>query len=69
MSDQEKQIFYNFRKIIGDYSFVLPCHDPSTAWYEWNMYVECCNSLSIPGQPSVNRYLKYRQYLKEVGVL
>jgi hypothetical protein len=43
--------------------------DPTTPWYEWIMYCECCESLQVPGQPHLGRYTKYRNYLKEVGVL
>lgn len=59
----------NLRKIIGDYSPEFPFHDSTTAWYEWNMYVECCKSLGVEDQPSIRRYMGYRNYLKSVGVL
>jgi hypothetical protein len=59
----------DFRNIIGHYSLEFPAHDSTTAWYEWNMYVECCESLNIQGQPKWQRYASYRNYLKEVGVL
>jgi hypothetical protein len=59
----------NFRKIVGYYSQDKPALDPTTAWFEWNSYCECCKSLSIQGQPNINRYMRYRNYLKEVGVL
>jgi hypothetical protein len=59
----------DFRKIIGDYSTDFPFHDPTTPWYDWNMYDECCRSLDIKGQPHIGRFLAYRRYLKEVGVL
>jgi hypothetical protein len=43
--------------------------DPTTPWYEWLSYCECCYSLQVPGQPHLGRYMRYRNYLKEVGVL
>lgn len=59
----------DFRKNMGYYSKEFPTHDSTTSWYEWNMYVECCNSLNVPNQPSVGRFMRYRNYLKEIGVL
>jgi hypothetical protein len=44
--------------------------DPTTPWYEWLSYCECCKSLGpIPNQPSLGRFMRYRNYLKLVGVL
>jgi len=43
--------------------------DPTTPWYEWLCYCEICYQLGVEGQPSMVRYMRYRQYLKEVGVL
>lgn len=43
--------------------------DPTTPWYEWLSYCECCYSLKVSGQPSITRFMKYRNYLKEVGLL
>lgn len=59
----------NFREVVGVYSIEYPFHDPTTPWYEWNMYIECCKSLDVPGQPSLGRFMAYRRYLKSVGVL
>jgi hypothetical protein len=59
----------DFRKIVGEYSSDFPYHDPTTAWYEWNMYIECCRSLQVPRQPHLGRFMRYRNYLKEIGVL
>ena len=38
--------------------------DETTPWYEW-----ICYQLDVPGQPSVGRFMRYRNYLKEIGVL
>lgn len=43
--------------------------DPTTPWYEFLMYCEICHQLGIEDQPSMNRYMRYRNYLKSVGVL
>jgi hypothetical protein len=43
--------------------------DETTPWYEFLTYCEICYQLNVPGQPSMVRYMRYRQYLKEVGVL
>jgi hypothetical protein len=44
-------------------------YDDTTAWNEFLMYAEICYQLNVPGQPSITRYMRYREYLKEVGVL
>ena len=59
----------DFRKIIGYYSPEFPVYDPTTPWYEWNMYVECCNSLDVKDQPHWQRYKAFSNYLKSIGVL
>ncbi len=57
----------NFRKIMGYYDSRYPALDPTTPHYEFNSYIECCESLDIA--PSLQRYMAYRRYLKSVGVL
>ena len=59
----------DFRKNMGYYSMEHPALDPTTPHYEFNSYVECCRSLNVPNQPSVGRFMRYRNYLKEIGVL
>jgi len=59
----------DFRKNIGYYSMEFPALDPTTSWYEFNSYIECCESLGIKDQPKIGRFLRYRRYLKEVGVI
>jgi hypothetical protein len=54
---------------VGYYDPRYPVLDPTTPQYEFTSYVECCKSLNVPGQPSITRYTRYREYLKEVGVL
>lgn len=49
--------------------FPYHVYDPTTPWYEWLMYCEICYQLDIKGQPNWNRFTRYRQYLKEVGVI
>lgn len=43
--------------------------DPTTPWYEFLAYSEICHQLNVSGQPNIGRFLAYRRYLKEVGVL
>ena len=59
----------DFRKIVGYYDPRYPALDPTTPQYEFLMYAEICYQLDVPGQPSITRYTRYREYLKEVGVL
>lgn len=46
-----------------------PQLDPTTPWYEWISYCECCESLGVINQPRIGRFMAYRRYLKEVGVI
>ena len=57
----------DFRKIVGDYSIEYPALDPTTPHYEFNCYVECCKSLNRPVR--IGGFMKYRAYLKEIGIL
>jgi hypothetical protein len=43
--------------------------DPTTPWFEWLSYCECCASLGVKNQPHLGRFMRYRAYLKEVGVI
>lgn len=52
--------------IMDDVYHVL---DETTPWFEWLSYCECCKSLEPPNQPHLGRFMRYRQYLKEVGVI
>lgn len=54
----------DLRKIVGSYNPDLPALDPSTPYYEYLSYLECCNSLQI--KPSMNRFLAYNRYYKSV---
>lgn len=42
----------------------LPALDPTTPWYEWHSYLECCNSLGVT--PSLQRFIRYNNYYKSV---
>lgn len=57
----------DFAKIIGYSNPNYPALDPTTPHYEFNSYIECCESLGI--EPSLRRYFGYRNYLKSVGVI
>lgn len=37
--------------------------DPTTPWYEFNSYCECCYSLGVT--PSVTKFIRYNNYYKE----
>jgi hypothetical protein len=54
----------DLRKIIGTYNPELPALDPSTPYYEFLSYIECCNSLQI--KPSMNRFLAYNRYYNSI---
>lgn len=43
--------------------------DSTTPWGEFLAYSEICHQLDVPNQPSVGRFMRYRNYLKEIGAL
>lgn len=43
----------------------FPPLDPTTPWYEFLSYLECCRSLDV--KPSVNRFVAYNRYFKTYG--
>jgi hypothetical protein len=43
--------------------------DYTTPWAEFLAYAEICHQLNVPNQPSVGRFMRYRNYLKEIGIL
>jgi hypothetical protein len=55
----------DFRKNIGYYSMEYPALDPTTPHYEFNCYVECCESLGV--SPSLHRFMAYQRYYKNYG--
>ena len=57
----------DFRKIVGSYNEELPAFDSTTPWFEFNCYVECCASLDRPVR--IGGFMRYRAYLKEIGIL
>jgi hypothetical protein len=57
----------NFRGIMGYYDLKYPALDPTTPFFEFLSYCECCRSLDI--KPSVQRFMRYNLYLKEIGVI
>ncbi len=57
------------KNLTPDSSYPYHVLDPTTPWYEWLCYCEICHQLDIQGQPNWNRFMRYRNYLKEVGVL
>jgi hypothetical protein len=38
--------------------------DPSTPWFEFLSYCECCWSLGV--EPSVHRFMRYQSYYNSV---
>jgi hypothetical protein len=42
----------------------FPTLDPTTPWYEWHSYLECCASLGMT--PSLRRFMAYNAYFKSV---
>lgn len=59
----------DFRGIMGYYDPKYPALDPTTPYYEFLCYCEICYQLNVPEQPSIGRFMKYRNYLKSIGVL
>lgn len=57
----------DFRKIIGYYDPRYPALDPTTSFYEFLSYVECCDSLGVT--PSLQRFMAYQKYLKSAGII
>ena len=57
------------RKQVENSDYPYHVLDPTTPWYEWLCYCEICHQLDVQGQPNWNRFIRYRNYLKEVGVL
>lgn len=57
----------DFRKIIGYYDLRYPALDSTTPYYEFNSYVECCESLGVT--PSLQRFMAYQRYFKSIGVI
>jgi hypothetical protein len=41
--------------------------DPTTPWFEFLSYQECCFSLNRPVK--VTNFMRYNAYLKEIGVI
>ena len=57
----------DLRKNMGYYSMEYPALDPTTPHYEFNCYVEVCKSLDRPVR--IGGFMRYRAYLKEIGIL
>jgi hypothetical protein len=62
-------MFKKLQKIIGTKNSEYVTLDPTTPFYEFLSYSECCWSLGVKGQPSITRFIRYRSYLKEAGIL
>jgi hypothetical protein len=45
----------------------FPTLDPTTPWYEFLSYQECCHSLERPVR--VGGFMCYNAYLREIGVI
>lgn len=43
----------------------FPKLDSTTPWYEFNSYIECCNSLGV--KPFVTKFIRYNEYYKNYG--
>ncbi len=55
----------DLRKIVGSNS-EYPALDPTTPYYEFLSYLECCESLNI--QPKVGRFISYNNYYKSLNL-
>jgi hypothetical protein len=56
----------DFRKIIGQSSSEFPALDPTTPYYEFLSYCECCRSLDRPIK--IGSFMRYQAYLKSIGI-
>ncbi len=56
----------DFRKIMGYYDERYPALDPTTPHYNFNSYIECCNSLGR--KPSITSYVRYNEYYKSLFI-
>lgn len=56
---------FNLRKIIGYPNLKYSTLDSTTSFYEFNSYIECCNSLGV--NPSITKFIRYNQYYKNYG--
>ena len=54
----------DIRKNMGYYNPSYPALDSTTSWYNFNLYVESCNSLGF--KPSVTSYVRYNAYYKSL---
>jgi hypothetical protein len=41
--------------------------DPTAPWFDFVSYCRCCESLNRP--VSIGGFMRYRAYLREVGIL
>ena len=57
----------DFRNIMGYYDPKYPALDPTTPFFEFLSYQECCFSLNRPVK--VTNFMRYNAYLKEIGVI
>jgi hypothetical protein len=55
----------DFRKIVGYTDPKFPALDPTTSFYEFNSYLECCRSLGVT--PSLTKFIRYNEYFKHYG--
>jgi hypothetical protein len=53
------------KQLMGNSKF--PTLDPTTPWYEFLSYQECCWSLGRPVR--LTSFMWYNAYLKEIGVI
>ena len=42
----------------------MPALDPTTPWFEFLSYCECCWSLGV--EPSVHRFTRYQAYYRSI---
>ena len=57
----------DLRKVVGSYNKELPAFDITTPWFEFLSYCEVCKSLDRPIR--IGGFMRYRAYLKEIGIL
>jgi hypothetical protein len=56
----------DLRKIIGYSNPKFPALDPTTPYYEFLSYCECCRSLDRPIK--IGSFMRYQSYLKSIDI-
>lgn len=64
LSKKKLEFMIDLRKNMGYTNKNYPALCNSTPWYNFNLYIECCNSLGF--KPSITSYMRYNEYYKKL---